>query len=179
MFHEGHHCTVVRAATTSPNLAVDQGLPKLFTLKRSNSHAGPFLFLASHLDNGNNNNSNICRYKRRQKNEPRRHTTTNNSAAEYRDEATYRDKQQCHGVSRRRGQRTATTTATEVTRIQSVIDDAPLERATFDGGRVVGYGRERWQGGSTGGLMSGPPSGPEWTASGPTSGPLVGRRVGR
>jgi hypothetical protein len=61
--------------------------------------------------------------------------------------------------------------ATEATRIRSVIDDAPLKRATFDGGRAVGCGRERWQSGSTGGPMSGPPSGP-------MSGPLVRQRVG-
>src|SRR6267154_3978948 len=37
---------VVRA-TTSPNLAVGQGLPKSFIRKWSNSHAGPFSRLAS------------------------------------------------------------------------------------------------------------------------------------
>ena len=50
----------MRAATTSPNLAVDQGLPKSFTLKWSNSHTGPFVSLPSHLDNGNDNDdSNV------------------------------------------------------------------------------------------------------------------------
>ena len=59
----------------------------MFTLKRSNSHAGLVLFLASHLDNGNNNNGNICRCKRTQKNKHAHiHTTTDDGTTAYHDD---------------------------------------------------------------------------------------------
>ena len=54
MFHDGDQRPVVWAATTSPNLAVDQVLPKW-----SNGHAGPFVSLLSHLHNGNDDDSNV------------------------------------------------------------------------------------------------------------------------
>src|ERR1700676_769618 len=39
------------------------GVAKVVHLKVIKQPRWTFLFLASHLDNGNNNNSNVCRYK--------------------------------------------------------------------------------------------------------------------
>jgi len=105
MFHDGDQRPVVRAATTSPNLAVDQGLPKSFTLKWSNSHAGSFLSLPSHLDNGNDDDdSNVRTHIPRMNNGTAHHTNKG-------------------------------------TTWHSTIA-APIESATFDGGRSAGCGKE-------------------------------------
>jgi hypothetical protein len=59
-------------------LAVDQGLPKVDHLKVAEQPRRTFLFLASHLDNGNNNN---YRFERRQENERARTCATTTMTA--------------------------------------------------------------------------------------------------